>query len=262
MDKITINTLFAKKGKEKIVMLTAYDALFAKLFDDSVDMILVGDSLNMSFGGHSETIGLSVQEMIYHARAVRRGLKRAYMVVDMPFGSCASVKLALKNGIKMYQQTGCDALKIEGGAEFAPVIKALSNAGISVISHIGLKPQYSRQMGGFKVQGRNNEEALLNDAKVLEDAGAQMLLIEGTLSSVATKITQNANVPVIGIGSGANTDGQVLVWSDALGLFSDFKPKFVKQYLNGAQLVKEAISKYASDVRSGAFPATEHEYEK
>ena len=180
----------------------------------------------------------------------------------MPFGSCASVKLALKNGIKMYQQTGCDALKIEGGAEFAPVIKALSNAGISVISHIGLKPQYSRQMGGFKVQGRNNEEALLNDAKVLEDAGAQMLLIEGTLSSVATKITQNASVPVIGIGSGANTDGQVLVWSDALGLFSDFKPKFVKQYLNGAQLVKEAISKYASDVRSGAFPATEHEYEK
>lgn len=260
MNKITINTLFAKKGNEKIVMLTAYDALFARLFDDIVDMILVGDSLNMSFGGNDETISLSLEAMIYHACAVKKAVKHAYLVVDMPFGSCVSVDLALKNAIKVYQKTGCDAIKIEGGAEFAPIITALNNAGISVMSHIGLKPQYSRQMGGFKVQGINNAQALLDDAKILEDAGATMLLVEGTIAQVATKITQNSNLPVIGIGSGANTDGQVLVWSDMLGFFENFKPKFVKQFLNGADLVRQSVNEYAKQVRSGEFPSSQHEY--
>lgn len=260
MDKITINTLFAKKGNEKIVMLTAYDALFARLFDDFVDMILVGDSLNMSFGGNDETISLSLDAMIYHACAVKKAIKRAYLVVDMPFGSCASVDLALKNAIKVYQKTGCDAIKIEGGAEFAPIISALNKTGISVMSHIGLKPQYSRQMGGFKVQGKTNAQDLFNDAKILENAGAKMLLIEGTLSDVASKITQNTHLPVIGIGSGANTDGQVLVWSDMLGFFENFKPKFVKQFLNGADLVRQSVQEYAKQVKNGQFPSSEHEY--
>ena len=258
--KMTIKNLYEMKAKgEKIVMITAYDALFSKIFDEHVDMILLGDSLNMSFGGCDSTIGLSVENMIYHAKAMRKAIKHAYFVVDMPFGSCATPKLALKNCIKVYEQTGCDAIKIEGGSEMNETIKLLANTGIAVMSHIGLKPQHARKEGGFFV--KKDEEKILSDARVLENSGANFLLIEGVISSIASKVASASNVPVISIGAGSHTDGQVLVWSDMLGFFTDFKPKFVKRYLNGAQLVQNAVKEYAKDVREKKFPAKEHEYE-
>lgn len=265
MSKITIDDLHKmKKNNEKIVMITAYDALFAKIFNDEVDMVLVGDSLNMSFGGRSETIGISVDEMIYHSKAVKRGLTRPYLVVDMPFGSTATPELAIKNCIKVYEQTGCDALKIEGGKDFADIVNLLSKNGIAVMSHIGLRPQLSRFYGGYKVVGKSKEMAnsLLEDAKALQDAGAVLLLIEGTISSVAQQITKSVQIPTIGIGAGANCDGQVLVWSDMLGFYDEFKPKFVKRYLDGANLVKNAVKKYAKEVKNNEFPSSEFEYSK
>ena len=265
MAKITISDLYAmKENGEKIVMITAYDALFAKIFDNEVDMVLVGDSLNMSFGGHTETIGLGVDEMIYHARAVRRALTHPYLVVDMPFCSCATPELALKNCAKVYEKTGCDAVKIEGGKDFAPIIELLSKNGIAVVSHIGLRPQLSRFAGGYKVSGRkeNDEKRLIEDAKIMQNSGAVLLLLEGTISSVANEVMKVASVPVIGIGAGAGTDGQVLVWSDMLGFFDEFKPKFVKRYLNGAELVRNAVKEYAKDVKNGTFPSEEFEYLK
>lgn len=264
MSKITIDDLHKMKNNEKIVMITAYDALFAKIFNDEVDMVLVGDSLNMSFGGRSETIGISVDEMIYHSKAVKRGLTRPYLVVDMPFGSTATPELAIKNCIKVYEQTGCDALKIEGGKDFADIVNLLSKNGIAVMSHIGLRPQLSRFYGGYKVVGKSKEMAnlLLEDAKALQDAGAVLLLIEGTISSVAQQITKSVQIPTIGIGAGANCDGQVLVWSDMLGFYDEFKPKFVKRYLDGANLVKNAVKKYAKEVKNNEFPSSEFEYSK
>ena len=264
MSKITIDDLQKMKNNEKIVMITAYDALFAKLFDKEVDMILVGDSLNMSFGGHSETIGLSLKEMIYHAKAVKRAITHPYFVVDMPFGSTATPNLALKNCIKVYEQTGCDAVKIEGGKDFADTVNLLTKNGIAVMSHIGLRPQMSRFQGGYKVSGRSQEaqNLLLQDAKAVQDAGAVLLLVEGTISSVAKTITKSVQIPTIGIGAGADCDGQVLVWSDMLGFFDDFKPKFVKRYLNGANLVKKAVRKYAKEVKNNEFPSVEFEYSK
>lgn len=261
---MTIDKLVAMKGKRKIVMITAYDALFAKIFDENVDMVLVGDSLNMSFNGKSETIGVSVDEMIYHSKAVKSGLKHAFLVVDMPFGSCATPQIALENCIKVYMQTGCDAVKIEGGREMSETISLLARNGISVMAHIGLRPQMSRFEGGYKVKGKSDEVAnsILQDAHELENAGAAMLLIEGTIPDVATTITREVSVPVIGIGSGKNCDGQVLVWSDALGFFDEFKPKFVKRYLDGANLVREAVKKYAEEVRNEQFPSRDHEYSK
>lgn len=264
MKKITISDLFAMKNKQKIVMITAYDALFAKLFDDYADMILVGDSLNMSFNGKNETIGLSVKEMIYHAKAVRTGSKRAFLVVDVPFGAIYSKKVALKNCIEIYKKTGCDAVKIEGGSEIKGIVKALSQNGVGVMGHIGLKPQLSRKEGGFKVAGRDEETAkkILDDAIELELAGAGLLLLEGIPSELGKKITNSVKIPTIGIGAGSDTDGQVLVWSDAFGFFEEFKPKFVKRFLDGANLIRNAIQDYADEVRTKKFPSSEHEYTK
>lgn len=259
MSKINIKDLYKmKENGQKIVMITAYDALFSRIFDEHVDMILLGDSLNMSFGGCDSTIGLSVENMIYHAKAIKRVINHAYFVVDMPFASCATPGLALKNCVKVYEQSGCDAIKIEGGVEMSETIKLLANTGISVIAHIGLKPQHARKEGGFFV--KKDEKEILDDARILENSGASFLLIEGALSSIATKVASSAKVPVISIGAGSGTDGQVLVWSDMLGFFTDFKPKFVKRYLEGAKLVENAVKEYAKDVREKKFPAKENEY--
>ena len=264
MKKIKIDNLIAKKNQEKIVMITAYDALFARLFDEFADMILIGDSLNMSFGGESETLGISVEEMIYHTKAVQRGAKRAFLVVDMPFGSVITPKIALKNAVKIYKNTRCDALKIEGGKEMASTISLLNQNGIAVIAHIGLKPQLSRKEGGYKVAGKDEDEAnsIIEDALALEAAGAKMVLIEGVPSQLGKKITQALKVPTIGIGAGADCDGQVLVWSDAFGFYDEFKPKFVKRYMDGANLIRQAMKNYADDVRSVKFPSAEFEYRK
>ncbi len=257
--KKTLSYLYKK---EKITMITAYDALFAKIFDDIVDIILVGDSLNMSFLGESDTLSATIEQMIYHTRAVCNGAKSAYIVCDMPFGSYSTPQKALENAIRIYKETKADAVKLEGGAEKAETIKLLTDNAIAVVGHIGLMPQFSRSEGGYKVKGKDeiSREKLLKDAKAVEEAGAVMLVIEGVKEEVAKEITESVSIPTIGIGAGRYTKGQVLVWSDMLGFFDEFKPKFVRRYLNGAEIVRSAVRKYVDDIKSGRFPGEEEIY--
>jgi 3-methyl-2-oxobutanoate hydroxymethyltransferase len=243
-------------------MVTAYDYLFAKLFDGSVDIILVGDSLNMSFGGESDTLSASLEVMIYHSKAVVKGAKNSFVVCDMPFGTYTNKEIALENAIRVYQETSVDAIKIEGGENRANIVKYLTDNSIAVMGHIGLMPQFVRSEGGYKVKGKSDEETeqLLRDAKAIEEAGAFAIVLEGVKSDVATKIAKSVKVPVIGIGAGSEVDGQVLVWSDMLGFFEDFKPKFVREYLNGAELVKASIKQYVNDVENRTFPSDKESY--
>ena len=256
------NTLDILYKKEKLVMITAYDALFAKIFDDIADIILVGDSLNMSFLGENDTLNATVEQMIYHTKAVCNGAKKAYIVCDMPFGSYATPQLALENAIKIYKRTNADAVKLEGGVQKAETVKLLTDNAIAVVGHIGLMPQFSRSEGGYKVKGKDeiSKNKLLEDAKAIEEAGAVMLVIEGVKEDVAKEITENVKIPTIGIGAGRFTTGQVLVWSDMLGFFEEFKPKFVRRYLNGAEIVRDAVKNYAKDVREGNFPSEKEIY--
>lgn len=260
--KLTISSIQKRKGVKPLVMITAYDALFAKLLEPSADMILVGDSLNMSFAGKSDTISATLEQMIYHTNAVCMGAQNSFIVCDMPFGTYLDKKSALENSIKVYQQTQADCVKIEGGEEKANIVKHLTDNGIAVCGHIGLLPQSVRSEGGYKVKGKANEEAkqLLLDAQAIENAGAFCMVIEGTKAEVAKEIAQSVSIPVIGIGAGVNVDGQVLVFSDMLGLFEAFTPKFVKKYMDGASLVKSALQEYADDVVSHKFPTEEHTY--
>jgi len=260
--KITVRTIQKRKGKEKIVMITAYDALFANLFEDEVDMILVGDSLNMSFLGKKDTLSASMEQMIYHTQAVCNGAQSPLIVFDMPFGSYTTKEEALKNAIRVYSQTDADAIKIEGGANRADIVEHLTKNGIAVVSHIGLMPQSVRGDGGYIVRGKSQEDEdnLLKDAKILEQAGAFAMVLEGIKSDVATKISSELKIPTIGIGAGAGCDGQVLVWSDMFGFYEEFKPKFVKQYMQGAKLIRESLSSYVKDVKSGNFPTDEYSY--
>ncbi len=262
-EKVTIQKLQKMKQKgEKIAMITAYDALFARLFDDYADMVLVGDSLNMSFGGKNETVGLSVKQMIYHAKAVKSALTKPFFVVDMPFGSTVTPEVTLKNALEIYVKTGCDAVKIEGGEEMAETIEMLTKNGIAVMGHVGLLPQKMRLEGGFRVKGRSESGAkqLKQDVLALRDAGVKTLVVEGLVSSAVSEVVAVEGVISIGIGAGAKTDGQVLVWSDLLGFFEGFKPKFVKRYMEGSTLVREAVARYVSEVKSGVFPSSEFEY--
>ncbi|MDR3163058.1 MAG: 3-methyl-2-oxobutanoate hydroxymethyltransferase [Helicobacteraceae bacterium] len=262
MTKTTIQAIKAAKNTRKLVVITAYDALFARLIAPQADILLAGDSLAMSFGGHSDTLPITFDEMIYHTKAVCRGASDSFVVFDMPFGSCASAKSALGNATRVYKETDASAVKIEGGTEKAEVIKRLTGNAIAVMGHIGLTPQFARQSGGFKVQGKDDAaiERLIGDAGAIEEAGAFAIVLEGVKASAAKPIAASVKIPVIGIGAGADCDGQVLVWSDLLGFFEAFKPKFVRRYLEGAALVKEAISKFADDVRSGAFPSEQESY--
>ncbi len=260
--KITVKTISNMKGKEKIVMITAYDALFANLFESQVDMILVGDSLNMSFLGKNDTLSSTMDQMIYHTKAVCNGAKTPLIVFDMPFGSYNTKEEALKNAIRVYKETDADAIKIEGGKDRAEIVRYLTKNGIAVISHIGLMPQFVRGEGGYIVRGKTkeDEEELLKDAKILEEAGAFIVLLEGIKKDVSKKITQSLKVPTIGIGAGEGCDGQVLVWSDMFGFFEEFKPKFVKRYLDGARLIRESLQEYVNEVKSGKFPTDEYSY--
>ncbi len=260
--KITVKTISNMKGKEKIVMITAYDALFANLFESQVDMILVGDSLNMSFLGKNDTLSSTMDQMIYHTKAVCNGAKTPLIVFDMPFGSYNTKEEALKNAIRVYKETDADAIKIEGGKDRAEIVRHLTKNGIAVISHIGLMPQFVRGEGGYIVRGKTkeDEEELLKDAKILEEAGAFIVLLEGIKKDVSKKITQSLKVPTIGIGAGEGCDGQVLVWSDMFGFFEEFKPKFVKRYLDGARLIRESLQEYVNEVKSGKFPTDEYSY--
>jgi len=257
--KKTLNTLYKK---DKLTMITAYDALFAKIFDDLADIILVGDSLNMSFYGESDTLSATLEQMIYHTKAVCNGAKKAYIICDMPFGTYNTKDEALKNAIKIYKETKADAVKLEGGIEKKDTVELLTKNAIAVVGHIGLMPQFSRSEGGYSVKGKDetSRQKLLEDAKAIEEAGAVMLVIEGVKEEVAKEITESINIPTIGIGAGRYTTGQVLVWSDMLGFFEEFKPKFVRRYLNGAEIVRSAVRKYVDDVNLGRFPSEDEIY--
>jgi len=260
--KVTLTTIAKMKGVEPITMVTAYGALFASLFDGEVEMILVGDSLNMSFLGKEDTLSATMDQMIYHTQAVCNGAKLPLIVLDMPFGAYSTVDDAIHNATRAYQETNAQAIKIEGGKERAHIVEALTQNSIAVLGHIGLMPQFLRSDGGYKIRGKTREdiETLIEDAKALEEAGAFAIVVEGVKEEAGKAITKAVNIPTIGIGAGVYTDGQVLVWSDAFGFFEDFKPKFVKRYLNGATIIREALDEYIAEVKTGKFPTKEFTY--
>lgn len=261
-EKLSLTALKAKKGVEKITAITAYDALMASIFDGEVDVILVGDSLNMSFGGQSDTLSLSMQEMIYHTKAVCRGIKHSFAIADMPFGSYTTAKVALKNALRFYKHTSTDAIKLEVSMEKLPIIKALCDEGFAVMAHIGLKPQFMRFDGGFKVKGKDSAQSteLVETALAMQEVGAFGILIEGVSKPCGSAITEALKIPTIGIGAGVECDGQILVWSDAFGFFDNFRPKFVRRYCDGKAMLKTAIKAYANDVKSLAFPSDGESY--
>lgn len=252
-----------KQNGEKITMLTAYDYPSAQWVEAAeVDTILVGDSLGMVVLGYDSTVPVTMEDMLHHTKAVRRGAPQTFVVSDMPFLSYTSVELAIKNAGRLIQEGGADAVKLEGGCEIAPIVQALTRAGIPVVGHIGLTPQTASQLGGFKVQGRDLDSAkkIINDGYCIMEAGAFLLVLEAIPRQVAAQISSALNIPTIGIGAGADTDGQVLVYHDILGLFERFRPKFVKQY---AQLGKDAIQamiEFNKEVKSSVFPAEEHTF--
>lgn len=260
--KMTITSIKKSKGVQPLVMITAYDALFARLLEPSSDMILVGDSLNMSFAGRADTLSATLEQMIYHTNAVAMGAKNSFIITDMPFGTYVSKEEALRNAITVFQQTPADALKIEGGEDKAHIIEHLCSNGIAVCGHIGLLPQAFRSEGGYKVKGKtkDEEQQLIKDAQAVEKAGAFCMVIEGVKADVAAVVAKSVSIPVIGIGAGKEVDGQVLVFSDMLGFFEEFTPKFVKKYIDGAVLVKEAVGQYADEVKSKEFPQDIHTY--
>jgi len=260
--KMTITSIQKTKGVRPLVMITAYDALFAKLFETSSDMILVGDSLNMSFAGKSDTLSATMDQMLYHTNAVCEGAKNSFVVCDMPFGTYDNKDDALKNAMRVYKETLADCVKIEGGESRADIIEHLTTHGIAVCGHIGLLPQSVRSEGGYKVKGKDSiqREHLLRDAKAVQKAGAFCMVIEGVKAEVAAEVAYCVEIPVIGIGAGVEVDGQVLVFSDMLGLFEEFTPKFVKKYMNGASLVRSAVKDYADEVLAREFPKEEHTY--
>ncbi|MDD5373438.1 MAG: 3-methyl-2-oxobutanoate hydroxymethyltransferase [Sulfurimonas sp.] len=260
--KMTITSIKKSKGVSPLVMITAYDALFARLFETNADMILIGDSLNMSFAGKSDTLSATLDQMIYHTNAVANGAKETFLICDMPFGTYVNKKEALKNAIKVFQETPADAIKIEGGEDRADIIEYLCSNQIAVCGHIGLLPQAVRLEGGYKIKGKTDEERLqlIRDARAVEKAGAFCMVIEGVKAEVACEVAKSVEIPVIGIGSGKDVDGQVLVFSDMLGLFEEFTPKFVKKYMDGATLVKSAVKNYADEVKTREFPQDIHTY--
>ena len=254
----------SKKNGEKLTMLTAYDYTTAKLLDESgIDSILVGDSLGMVVLGYDDTLSVTMEDMIHHSAAVARGAKNALIVTDMPFMSYqTSVYDAVVNAGRLVKEGGAQAVKLEGGIEFCEHIKAIVKASIPVCAHIGLTPQSINAFGGFKVQGKGKEEAqrLLDEARAVEESGAFAVVLECVPAKLAKKISESISIPTIGIGAGAGCDGQVLVYQDMLAMYSDFKPKFVKQYAQIGSVMKEAFRQYIDEVKSGAFPSKEHTF--
>ncbi len=253
-----------KQDGDKITMLTAYDYSTAKLMDEAgVNSILVGDSLGMVVLGYEDTISVTMEDMIHHTAAVSRGAKNALVVGDMPFMSYqASVYDAVVNAGRLMKEGRCQAVKLEGGAAVCPQIKAITDAQIPVVAHIGLTPQSINMFGGFKVQGKSEEAAkkLIEEAQAVEKAGAFAVVLECVPAKLAKLISEKISIPTIGIGAGAGCDGQVLVYQDMLAMFSDFKPKFVKQFADIGSAMKEAFSAYIHEVKAGTFPAEEHTF--
>ena len=265
MMKNTVSTFREQKAKgEKISMLTAYDYSTAKLMDEAgINGILVGDSLGMVVLGYEDTLPVTMEDMIHHTAAVCRGAKNTLVVGDMPFMSYqVSVEEAVYNAGRLMKEGRCQAVKLEGGASVCPQIRAITNASIPVMAHIGLTPQSINAFGGFKVQGKSEEAAkkLLEDAKAVEEAGAFAVVLECVPAKLAELISKSISIPTIGIGAGAGCDGQILVYQDMLGLFSDFTPKFVKKYANVGEMMTQAFRDYIADVQEGSFPAPEHTF--
>ncbi len=265
MKRVTTATFREKKEKgEKITVLTAYDYLTAKILDSAgVDAILVGDSLGMVALGYPSTVPVTMEEMIHHTKAVVRGRERAMVIFDMPFLSYQTgIRDAILNAGRALKETGCDAVKIEGGVEQSETIRALVDAGIPVMGHIGLQPQSVNVYGGYKLRGKSEEERerLLRDAKAVEEAGAFAVVLEKIPADLAREITESLSIPTIGIGAGKFCDGQVLVFHDLVGLFEDFKPKFVKRYAELGKEARRAVEEFVKEVKRGEFPSDEHSY--
>ncbi|HEB68656.1 MAG TPA: 3-methyl-2-oxobutanoate hydroxymethyltransferase [Desulfobulbus sp.] len=253
-----------KGGQRKISMLTAYDAPMAALLDQSgIDILLVGDSLGMVILGLDSTVPVTMEQMLHHAAAVRRGAQNALVIGDMPFGSYqVAPGETVKNGVRFLKEAGCDGVKLEGGESVCDEVRALVRAGVPVMGHLGLTPQTAGRLGGFKVQGKSLEagRTMLADARALEDAGAFSLVLECVPGPLAEVVTRGISIPTFGIGAGPHCDGQVLVTNDMLGLFEKFTPGFVKKYLDLAPQMKEAITAFQDEISSGAFPAPEHSF--
>ena len=264
MKNTTTSIMQMKNSGHKISMLTAYDYTTARLLDEAgVNTILVGDSLGNVILGYEDTISVTVEDMIHHSAAVARGAKNALVVTDLPFMSYqTSVYDAVVNAGRLMKEGRAGAVKLEGGKEVCPQIKAIVSAGIPVVAHLGLTPQSINTFGGFKVQGKTEAAAkkLIEDAKAVEEAGAFLLVLECVPAKLAKLVTESINIPTIGIGAGAGCDGQVLVICDMLGMFSDFKPKFVKHFANAGDVIREAVKTYIAEIDDGTFPAEEHCY--
>ncbi len=252
-----------KKNDIPISMTTCYDYAFARILDDTdIDVILVGDSLGNVFAGYGTTVPVTIDQMIYHAAIVRRGAPSKFVV--MPFMSYhVSIEETLRNAGRMIKETGVNAIKIEGGRDFEDTVKALTKASIPVVGHMGLTPQSIHKFGGFKIQGREEEKRnrIIEDALLLENAGACAIVLELIPSSLSEEITRRLSIPTIGIGAGKCCDGQVLVINDILGIDNDFNPKFVKKYANLHSTVKEAVTSYNSEVKGRSFPSAEHSFQ-
>lgn len=255
----------AKQEGEKIAMLTAYDYATAKLMDEAgVDSLLVGDSLAMVMLGYENTLQVTMADMLHHAKAVVRGAKRALVIADMPFLSYhISVEDSVRNAGRFIQEAGVTAVKLEGGFNVLPQIKAIIAAQIPVVGHLGLTPQSVNLMGGYKVQGKTESDAkkLIEEALALEAAGVFAIVLECVPAKLAALVSQKLSIPTIGIGAGVGCDGQVLVYQDMVGMYDELKPKFVKTYAEAGKMIKEAVGHYSQDVKSGAFPEEQHSFQ-
>jgi 3-methyl-2-oxobutanoate hydroxymethyltransferase len=264
-DKVTVPGITAMKEQgKKITMLTAYDTPFARILDQAgVDILLVGDSVGSVVAGYPNTLPVTIDEMIYHTQAVVRGTERSLVVIDMPFMSYQiSIEDAKRNAGRMIKESGAEAVKLEGGVNMKETIEAIVAIDIPVMGHIGLTPQSVHQMGGFKVQGKVEEQRqkIMADAVAVEEAGAFSVVLECIPTELAQEITEQLSIPTIGIGAGVHCDGQVLVIHDLLGLLGDFRPKFVKSYVDLRAVISKAVEEYMDEVRKGKFPTEEHSF--
>jgi 3-methyl-2-oxobutanoate hydroxymethyltransferase len=262
MKKPTVLELRRRKGAH-LAMLTAYDFPTARLVAEAgIDLILVGDSLGMVVLGYDSTVPVTVDDMVHHTRAARRGAPEAFLIADMPFLSYSSAGEAIETAARLMKDAGADSVKLEGGVEVAPVVEALVRAGVPVLGHVGLTPQTASALGGYRLQGKDEESVrrIVEGAVALEQAGCWGVVLELVPAELAKLVTRRIGIPTIGIGAGGDCDGQVLVFHDVVGLFSGFTPTFVKRYAEAGETIREALKRYAQEVRSGAFPAREQSF--
>lgn len=262
MKKPTVLELKRSKGA-RLAMLTAYDFPTARLVAEAgIELILVGDSLGMVVLGYDSTVPVTLDEMVHHTRAARRGAPQAFLIADLPFLSYGTVETALASAARLMKEAGADSVKLEGGTEVVPIVQALVRAGVPVLGHVGLTPQTASALGGYRLQGKDEETArrVLEGAEALEAAGCWGVVLELVPASLAGLVTERIGIPTIGIGAGAHCDGQVLVFHDLVGLFSGFMPTFVKRYAEAGNAIRDAVKHYAEEVRNGSFPSESHSF--